>query len=402
MAWLDWMTLFVRWFHVITGVAWIGASFYFVWLDNNLRTPPDWKKDRGIKGDLWAVHGGGFYEVAKYEYGPEKIPEHLHWFKWEAYSTWLSGIFLLSLIYYAGASAYLIDPAVMPMSGTTAVLLGIGFIAGGLAIYELACRSPLGQSPVAFALFFVLLLSVATYLATQWFSGRGAYIHVGAFIGTIMAGNVFFKIMPSQRLMVAAVTNKGAIDPKWGEEAKLRSVHNNYLTLPLIFIMISNHYPVTYQHPQNWLVLIVISVIAAWIRHYFNLKHVGKNQPLILVSGAIAMMGLAFWVSWPAATPSSVAAQSQAPQAHVTQAQVTELVQKHCVTCHAENPTDDIFTIAPLGLKLDTWQQVELNATKINHRVVVTKDMPFLNKTGMTDAERQTLGAWYLQQQNGK
>lgn len=398
MPWFEWISLFVRWFHVIAGVAWIGASFYFIWLDNNLRTPPDWKKEKGIKGDLWAVHGGGFYEVAKYEYGPETIPEPLHWFKWEAYTTWLSGFLLLTLIYYMGASAYLIDPAVMDMTPTMAISLGLGFIFGGLAIYEGACRSPLAKSPQAFAVFFVLLICVASYLASQWFSGRGAYMHVGALIGTIMAGNVFFKIMPAQRLMVDAVANKTAIDPAWGLAAKLRSVHNNYLTLPLLFIMISNHYPMTYQHPQNWLVLILIGLISAWIRHFFNLKHTGVIRPSILITGAIAMLALAAWVSYPRA---NAVAPAQLP---LTQAEETlvnqpvfELMQKHCANCHSANPTDDMFVIAPMGLMLDNWQQIEQKAPLINLRVVVSKDMPFLNKTAMTDEERQVIAAWYQQ-----
>ena len=199
MPWLDWISLFVRWFHVVAGVAWIGASFYFIWLDNNLRTPPKWKQDKGIKGDLWAIHGGGFYEVAKYAYGPEKMPETLHWFKWEAYTTWLWGFALLIIVYYFGASAYLIDPSVNAMSPTTAISLGLGLIFGGLALYEFACRSPLAKYPLAFGIGLVALVCIVSYLSTQWFSGRGAYIHVGALIGTIMAGNVFFNIMPNQR-----------------------------------------------------------------------------------------------------------------------------------------------------------------------------------------------------------
>ena len=252
MPWLDWLSLFVRWFHVIAGVAWIGASFYFIWLDNNLRAPAQWKVDKGIKGDLWAIHGGGFYEVAKYAYGPEQMPTTLHWFKWEAYTTWLSGFALLIIVYYFGASAYLIDPRVNAISPTAAIGLGLGLIFGGLALYELACRSRLANYPVAFGICLVTLICIVTFLATQWFSGRGAYIHVGALIGTIMAGNVFLNIMPNQRKMVAAVAAKKDIDPQWGASAKLRSLHNNYFTLPLLFIMISNHYPMTYQHQHNY------------------------------------------------------------------------------------------------------------------------------------------------------
>ena len=418
MPWLDWISLFVRWFHVVAGVAWIGASFYFIWLDNNLRTPPKWKQDKGIKGDLWAIHGGGFYEVAKYAYGPEKMPETLHWFKWEAYTTWLSGFALLIIVYYLGASAYLIDPSVNAMSPTTAISLGLGLIFGGLALYEFACRSPLAKYPLAFGIGLVALVCIVSYLSTQWFSGRGAYIHVGALIGTIMAGNVFFNIMPNQRKMVAAVADKKDIDPNWGASAKLRSVHNNYFTLPLLFIMISNHYPMTYQHPQNWLVLIAIMAAAAWIRHFFNLRHVGTTKPGILVSGAVAMLAIALWVSWPQ-SPShtsneghedvslvdevgkKVTANNAVAQAssEVSNERVVSLITTHCVGCHSRTPTDDIFKVAPLGVILDTWEDIERFAPQVVRRTTVTKDMPFLNKTKMTDEERQEIARWFAQRQ---
>ncbi|MEC7529916.1 MAG: urate hydroxylase PuuD [Pseudomonadota bacterium] len=418
MPWLDWISLFVRWFHVVAGVAWIGASFYFIWLDNNLRTPPKWKQDKGIKGDLWAIHGGGFYEVAKYAYGPEKMPETLHWFKWEAYTTWLSGFALLIIVYYFGASAYLIDPSVNAMSPTTAISLGLGLIFGGLGLYEFACRSPLAKYPLAFGIGLVALVCIVSYLSTQWFSGRGAYIHVGALIGTIMAGNVFFNIMPNQRKMVAAVADKKDIDPNWGASAKLRSVHNNYFTLPLLFIMISNHYPMTYQHPQNWLVLIAIMAAAAWIRHFFNLRHVGTTKPSILVSGAVAMLAIALWVSWPQ-SPShtsneghedvslvdevgkKVTANNAVAQAssEVSNERVVSLITTHCVGCHSRTPTDDIFKVAPLGVVLDTWEDIERFAPQVVRRTTVTKDMPFLNKTKMTDEERQEIARWFAQKQ---
>jgi uncharacterized membrane protein len=398
MPWLEWISLFVRWFHVIAGVAWIGASFYFIWLDNSLRSPPKWKQEKGIKGDLWAVHGGGFYEVAKYSYGPEEMPSTLHWFKWEAYSTWLSGMALLIIVYYYGASAYLIDPSVKALTPFEAISYGLLYIFGGMAIYELACRSKLGQSPKVFAVFLACLIVFACWLATFLFSGRGAYIHVGALIGTIMVGNVFLNIMPAQRKMVDAVSKKLTINPAWGAGAKLRSVHNNYFTLPLLFIMISNHYPMTYQHELNWLVLVVIIALSAGIRHYFNLKHNDIHKPSILVFGFIGMALLALWVSWPKA--SVVSNESASEEAEVlsltdTQIQVKNIIEQHCVSCHAQNPTDSIFTIAPLGLKLDSWQLIQANAPKIYNRSVVTKDMPLMNKSNMTEQERQILADWF-------
>jgi uncharacterized membrane protein len=396
---LDWISLFLRWFHVVAGVAWIGASFYFIWLDNNLRTPPDWKKQKGIKGDLWAVHGGGFYEVAKYEYGPEVMPEKLHWFKWEAYTTWISGFLLLGLVYYHGAAIYLIDSSVMELTANQAIGRGLGLIFGGLFIYEAACRSPLAKYPQVFGIMVLVLLTAASYLATHWFSGRGAFIHVGALIGTIMAGNVFFKIMPAQRLMVDAVANKKEINPSWGMGAKLRSVHNNYLTLPLLFIMISNHYPMTYQHDNAWLVLMAIGMVSAWIRHYFNLKHTGISRPSILITGAIGMIVIAGWVSIPASPriETSASAKIQVPDIVLNAQQkiVFDVIQTHCANCHSAQPTDDMFVIAPLGLMFDTWQQIEKRASVIHRRTVITKDMPLMNKTGMTQDERQIIGTWF-------
>ena len=396
---LDWISLFLRWFHVVAGVAWIGASFYFIWLDNNLRTPPEWKKQKGIKGDLWAVHGGGFYEVAKYEYGPEVIPEKLHWFKWEAYTTWISGFLLLGLVYYHGAAIYLIDSSVMDLTPSQAIGRGLGLIFGGLFIYEAACRSPLSRYPKVFGIMVLILLAAASYLATHWFSGRGAFIHVGALIGTIMAGNVFFKIMPAQRLMVDAVTNKTEIDPSWGLGAKLRSVHNNYLTLPLLFIMISNHYPMTYQHDNAWLILMAIGVVSAWIRHYFNLKHIGISRPSILVTGSIGMMIIAGMVSMPVTsqvdTTTSTKSSAPAIELNVQQQVVYDVIQTHCANCHAAQPTDDMFVIAPMGLMFDTWSQIEKRASIIHNRTVVIKDMPLMNKTAMTEDERQIIGTWF-------
>jgi uncharacterized membrane protein len=396
---LDWISLFLRWFHVVAGVAWIGASFYFIWLDNNLRTPPDWKKQKGIKGDLWAVHGGGFYEVAKYEYGPEVIPEKLHWFKWEAYTTWISGFLLLGLVYYHGAAIYLIDSSVMDLTPTQAIGRGLGLIFGGLFIYEAACRSPLAKYPKIFGVMVLILLAAASYLATHWFSGRVAFIHVGALVGTIMAGNVFFKIMPAQRLMVDAVTNKTEIDPSWGQGAKLRSVHNNYLTLPLLFIMISNHYPMTYQHDNAWLVLMAIGVVSAWIRHYFNLKHIGISRPSILVTGSIGMMVIAGMVSMPVTSQvnrtMTVNAAVPTIELNVQQQAVFDVVQTHCANCHAAQPTSEMFVVAPLGLMFDTWPQIEKRASVIYSQTVVTRDMPLMNKTGITEDERQVIGTWF-------
>ena len=387
----EWLALFIKWFHVIAGIAWIGASFYFVWLDNNLKTPPEWKKQKGIKGDLWAVHGGGFYEVAKYQVGPEKMPEKLHWFKWEAYSTWLSVTLLLFWMYYLRADAYLIDPQVMALTSYQAIGLGIGGIALGFAIYEGLLRSPIANKPLPLSLCLIVIGALFCFGFTQVFSGRGAFIHMGALIGTIMVANVWIKIIPGQRQMVAQVSAGEPVDPAPGLEAKKRSVHNNYLTLPVIFLMISNHYPMIYQHSHSWLILCALIGLSAWIRHYFNLKHQGVQKPSIIVSGAAGLLLLAVFLSWSNANRPVQVQDQNNNELNAEQGQVMAIIQQRCTTCHSRMPTDDTFTAAPGGVNLDTWQDVERWKARIVERSFVSQDMPFLNKTQMTDSERQSL-----------
>ncbi|NQZ12550.1 MAG: urate hydroxylase PuuD, partial [Algicola sp.] len=279
----EWLNLIIRFAHLVTGVAWIGASFYFVWLDNHLQTPPKWKDEKGIKGDLWAVHGGGFYEVAKYKLAPPEIPKTLHWFKWEAYTTWLTGFLLLTLMFYVGAESYLIDRRVADLTQMQAIGIGLGAIVVGFGSYELLVRTKLKDHGLILGIILLVLVTALSYGLTQVFSARGAYIHIGAIIGSIMAGNVFFGIIPSQKALVDAVKNGTAPDPAHGMNAKLRSTHNTYTTLPILFIMISNHYPITYNHEYNWLVLVVIIMLTAAVRQYFVMRHFGKQKPAILV-----------------------------------------------------------------------------------------------------------------------
>lgn len=415
-ALIDWLNLLLRWLHVIFGIAWIGASFYFVWLDNSLEEPPRWKKEKGIRGDLWSIHGGGFYEVAKYRMAPEKMPDHLHWFKWEAYATWISGFCLLSLMYYFNASVYLIDPRVMQLSPAAAVVIGIGSLIGGWLVYDLLCKSPLGRNGWALGITLIVFLTAMSYFYTHIFSGRGAYIHVGALIGTIMAGNVFRVIMPSQRALVSAVEKGGEPDPSWGAKAKLRSTHNNYFTLPLIFIMLSNHYPATYQSKYAWVILPLIGAIAAFARHYFNLKHRGIKRPAILVTAGVAFAALALVVSLPKTTTFSLGfspaadakttdapAATEAPAEHkaaaslLTNKQAVDLVQNRCAVCHSAHPKSAMFTAAPMGVEFDTLAEIKQWKPRILARAVDSNDMPFMNKTHMTDKERQELGQWLHQ-----
>ncbi|MDO6765229.1 urate hydroxylase PuuD [Agarivorans sp. 1_MG-2023] len=388
----EWLALFIKWFHVIAGIAWIGASFYFVWLDNNLKTPPDWKKQKGIKGDLWAVHGGGFYEVAKYQVGPEKMPEKLHWFKWEAYSTWISGTLLLFWIYYLRADAYLIDPQIMALSTTQAIALGVGGITLGFALYEGLLRSPVANKPLLLSLSLVIIGALFCYGFTQVFSGRGAFIHMGALIGTIMVANVWIKIIPGQKQMVAQVSAGETVDPAPGLEAKRRSVHNNYLTLPVIFLMISNHYPMIYQHSHSWLILCALIGLSAWIRHFFNLKHQGVHKPSIIVSGAAGLLLLAVFLSWSGSQAKLVSlAEDMQTRLNTEQQQLMTIINQRCASCHSRATTDDMFTAAQGGVMLDSWQDVERWKQRIVARATETKDMPFLNKTQITEGERQML-----------
>lgn len=386
---VDWISLIVRWLHVITGIAWIGASFYFMWLDNSLEDPPQWKKDKGIKGDLWAVHGGGIYEVAKYQGAPERMPEHLHWFKWEAYSTWLTGMVLLAVIYYLGAESYLIDRRVADLSAYQAIGLGLCFLTGSWVAYTLLCASPLAKHGWILGAVLLAFGGLVGWGLSEVFSGRGAYIHFGAIIGTIMVGNVFQVIMPGQRKLVGALERGEAPDPAWGARAKLRSTHNTYLTLPLLFIMISNHYPMTYGHAFNWLVLLVIVLITAGSRQYFILRHFRINRPAILGAAIAATVVLAVAI---APKPAATSTTSLAGTELASRAQ--GIIRERCASCHAEAPTDDVFTAAPGGVMLESVEQMRQWAPRIKARSIDSHDMPFMNKTNMTDTERALIAQW--------
>ena len=393
---MDWLEMLFRWMHVIAGIAWIGASFYFVWLDNHLESPPRWKSDKGIKGDLWAIHGGGIYEVAKYQLAPEKMPETLHWFKWEAYTTWLTGVILLILMFYLGADAYLIDPRVADLTPVQATSLGVGLIIFGWVLYECLCAIPiLARNNYLLSFFLLLMVMALSYTFTHLFSGRGAFIHVGAVIGTIMAGNVFRVIIPSQKALVSAIETGKAPQASWGQKAKLRSTHNNYFTLPLVFIMISNHYPMTYSGENSWLVLIAIIGITAFARHYFNLRHRGINQPLILVTSFLAAILLAWFIApTPSSSSESAISQELSEVRQINVSQVQRILRERCASCHSRVPTDDVFIVSPAGVMLESLSDMQRWAKRIKARSVDSHNMPFLNKTGMTSEERLLVGRW--------
>jgi uncharacterized membrane protein len=388
--WLEWLNLLGRWIHLITGIAWIGASFYFVWLDNHLRAPIDPADSyKGISGEVWSVHGGGFYHAQKYRVAPDVLPEPLHWFKWEAYSTWLSGFFMLSLVYYVGADTYLIDPTVAALTPAMAIAIGIGTLIAGWVIYDGLCRSPLGGDDRLLGLAVLALSIFAAWGLTHVFSGRGAFIHYGAMLGTLMVGNVFFVIMPGQRELVKAKLAGRKPDATPGLKAKQRSVHNTYFTLPVIFTMMSNHYAMVFNHAYNWVILVAISVAGAAIRVYFVSRHKGQPAKWPLLLGIGLLVGVAIAISPAAVTPAETAATPA-----VQFAKVVHVVQTRCVACHAEHPTQAGFVAAPKGIMLDTPIRVALQATLV-YQQVSSRAMPLGNLTAMTEQERQLIVAWH-------
>jgi uncharacterized membrane protein len=389
---LDWLNLLVRWLHVITGIAWIGASFYFVWLDNSIRppTPGSELAGKGVSGELWAVHGGGFYNPQKYLVAPAQLPQELHWFKWEAYSTWLSGFALLTIVYYFNAQAMMVDRAVADLSSWQAVGIGLGSLVVGWTVYDLLCRSPLGQHERAFGIVMFLFLVGAAWVLTHLLSGRAAYIHIGAMIGTIMVANVLMLIIPGQRKMVNAMRAGQKPDPVHGLKAKQRSVHNNYFTLPVLFIMISNHYAMTYRHEHAWAVLAVIMAAGVFIRHFFNLRHKGRIDWRYPALGVALLLALAVAIA-----PTAPVARPAGPDPVAQFAQVRAIIDQRCVSCHASHPTQPGFASAPAGVMLDDPHAIGQNAARIYQQAVQQKAMPLANLTHMTDSERAQLAAWF-------
>ncbi|TQK02581.1 putative membrane protein [Herbaspirillum sp. SJZ107] len=401
---LEWMNLLVRWLHIITGIAWIGASFYFVWLDNSLRPPaPGGELARkGVAGELWAVHGGGFYNPQKYMVAPAELPAELHWFKWEAYSTWLSGFALLTIVYYFNAQAMMVDRSVADLSSWQAIGIGLGSLVVAWVFYDLLCRSRLGKHDLAFGAVIFAFLVGATWVLTQFLSGRAAYIHVGAMIGTIMVANVAMVIIPGQRKMVNAMRAGQKPDPVYGIRGKQRSVHNNYFTLPVLFIMISNHFAMTYHHAHAWAVLGMIMLAGVFIRHFFNLRHKGRIEwkypaigVLLLAAVAIAIAPRPAAVSAPASAQPGALSAGTGAGAGAQFAQVQGIIAQRCVSCHAAHPTQPGFAAAPAGVALDNAQGISQNAARIYQQAVQLKAMPLANMTNMTDAERAQVAAWF-------
>ncbi len=386
----DWAGLIVRWVHLITGVAWIGASFYFFHLDASLRRRPGLAA--GVGGEAWQVHGGGFYRMQKYTVAPAELPEELTWFKYEAYFTWISGFLLLCVVYYFGAEVYQIDRSVMDLPVWAAVSIGIGSLALGWIGYDRLCKSRLGDDDVRLAGVGFVLLVAAAWAYTQVFSGRAAYIHAGSLIGTIMVANVFFVIIPNQKKIVADLIAGREPDPKLGKQGKQRSLHNNYLTLPVLFTMISNHYPMTYGSEWNWLILAGVIVVGGVVRHFYNLKHAGRGAQWWLWPVAAAFMGLVIAVSMTERETLGVAEGEAATG--VRFAEIEPIVAQRCAVCHARRPSFDGFAEPPAGVVFETPEQIRREAARIHAQAVATAAMPPGNLTGITDEERRRLAAW--------
>ena len=377
---LDWLTLLARWAHIVVGIAWIGASFYFIWLDDRLEA----SKDREFAGELYAIHGGGFYRAQKYRLAPAELPRTLHWFKWEAYWTWITGFVLLLLVYYVNAGIYLVDPAVMKLSSGAAIAIGLATLVVGLAAYEGLCRSPLAKNETGFLLALLLFLSLVAWGLTQLFSGRGAFIHFGAMLGTIMAGNVAHVIIPGQRELVRAKQQGRDPDPKYGLQGKQRSVHNTYFTVPVIFTMIAGHHPMTFGHSWNWLVLIAVALAGALVRLWFVARHKGAAPAWTLLA-ALILLGLVLVMLTPRAP---VVARP------VALAEVKQVLDTRCLSCHAEKPSFPGLAEAPKGVKLDTPERIEAQRLLIHQQTVLSRAMPPANVTQMTDEERALLDQW--------
>jgi uncharacterized membrane protein len=386
---IDAASMLLRWLHLIVGIAWIGSSFYFVWLDNSLKPPVDPKlKEDGVGGELWAMHGGGFYNPQKYTNAPKELPADLHFFFWPSYTTWITGFLLVSTLYYLQAATYMVDPSIAQITPLQSVGIGIGTLILGWIVYDQLARLLIERSQLIFAIIYTAFVTGAAYALTHLLSGRAAFIHVGAMIATTMTANVFFWIIPAQRKQVAAMKRGDSVDPMLGKRAKQRSYHNNYLTLPVLFSMISNHYAATYNHPHAWAVLILIMLGSVLIRHFFNLRHkkiVRWEYPII---GIAIIFAVLVWIA-----PQHIDVSATTGKPVPTLADIAAITQKRCTGCHAEKPT--IMPVAQMGVKLDTPERVKQYAQRVYERSAQLKNMPLANMTGMTDEERAAVAAWY-------
>lgn len=398
---VEWVSLITRWTHITAGIAWIGSSFYFMHLDAALRGIPEIPAGKG--GEAWEVHGGGFYQVRKYLVAPERLPDHLIWHKWQAYSTWISGIFLLGWIYYLGAELYLIDPSVRVLTPLTAAGIGLGSLLVGWLVYDGLVRSKLAKHEMALAAVGFVFIVFMAWFYQQMFSGRGALIHTGALIGTMMVGNVFLNIMPNQRKVIAELVAGRVPNPAYGKQAKTRSTHNNYLTLPVLFLMLSNHFALVFTSPYAFVIVGLVLVAGALVRVFYNIRHAGKGDPwwtwgvaALCIAAAIAISAL----SAPAArealgldalpNPIEVAGLPPAPE------EILAIVQGRCAMCHAATPAWPGLTVAPKDVRFDTAEEIERWKPVIALYAGRTHAMPPNNVSEITPEERHALAQWAM------
>ncbi len=395
----DWVSFAVRWLHVITAMAWIGSSFYFIALDlglnRNIEGPAD--------GEEWQVHGGGFYHVQKYLVAPATMPEHLTWFKWESYTTWLSGVALLMVVYWAGSEFYLIDPAKMDLSTWQAIVISAGSLAVGWLIYDGLCKSKLGEYPTLLMVLLFVVLVVMSWGYNQVFTGRAALLHLGAFTATIMTANVAMVIMPNQRIVVADLKAERVPDAKYGKIAKLRSTHNNYLTLPVIFLMLSNHYPLSFGTPYAWVIACLVFLMGVTIRHYFNSMHARAGRPNWTWCLTVILFILIAWLSSAPGFDGDLETAFSDPLTRYEQnyvdaegfEQAHDIVKGRCTMCHAREPVWEGVRWAPKGVLLETRADIARNAKAIFLHAGVSHAMPPANITNVTAEDRALLAAWY-------
>jgi uncharacterized membrane protein len=384
---MEWLNIVIRLMHITFGIAWIGASFYFVFLENALNRTEDVRDE--LAGNLWAVHGGGFYYLEKYKIAPKTIPKHLHWFKYEAYFTWLSGFSLLFVVYYFNASALLIDKNVLDISPLQGIAIGVSSFVVAWLIYDFMCKSRLIKNQLAFALIGFAILIGFAWFYSHVFSARAAYIHFGAMIGGLMVANVFFVIIPGQKAMVNCAKLGLPLDPSLGKKALARSLHNNYFTLPVLFVMVSNHFPSTFGYEYPWLVLAIISLGAAGVKHYLNLKE-KKQLNVWILPVSVGILLAACFITAPSTNPYEC-------KKEVSITEVQEIIQKRCIQCHSSTPTDDVYKTAPNGVKYDTPEEIYKKRGLIMQRVIITKTMPQNNKTNITEEERNAIRCWIEQ-----
>ena len=383
-----WLGLLVRWAHFIVGIAWIGASFYFNWLENHLQRQ---NQQEGTAGDLWAVHGGGFYYLKKFAVTPGELPPTLHWFKWEAYTTWISGMALLIIVFYWNAQTYMLNPAASGVTPAAAIGIGVLSLLSSWIFYDVLCCSRLSHREWLVALLIFAWFALLAWVLNSWLSGRAAYIHVGAAIGTIMVANVFRVIIPGQKDLVNSVVENRKPDPSRGLKALQRSRHNNYFTLPVLFIMISGHFPATYGHSYNWLVLLVFSLAAVAIRHYFNIRHLPGFRTWPLIPAVLLLVGLIIATA-PEPRPVS---RSGDTKTKIETYQAFAIIRQRCIKCHAPVPEFEGFTSAPLGIELDSQDKLVQHAERVYQTVVILRTMPLGNLTQITNTERDQIATWF-------